>query len=284
MATSDRLSFGEVDAAETAYWALERLAALAVLLFFLFPVAWIVLTSVKTRVDAFAYPPVWLFQPTADAYATLLLERDFLLNVGSSLFVASLNTLLVLAVSLPAAYSMARYDTGGRDLLMYVLSMRFLPPIVIIPPMFIELNVLGLVGTRYALVLLYTLLNIPFAVWLLRAAFQNIPDSFVDASRMDGASEFEIFYYIALPMVKPAIISVVIISFIFSWNEFIFALVFTSGASATAPVKLSQLITGREVFWNQIMAGATILMIPLVLLSYVGQRYIIRGMTFGATE
>lgn len=215
---------------------------------------------------------------------TLLLERDFIVNVGSSLFVAILNTLLVLAVSLPAAYSMARHDTGGRDLLMYVLSMRFLPPIVIIPPLFIELDAFGLVGTRFSLVLLYSLINIPFAVWLLRAAFKNIPDSFFDAGRMDGASEFENFYYVALPLVKPAIITVVIISFIFSWNEFIFALIFTSGASATAPVKISQLITGREVFWNQIMAGATILLIPLVVLSYAGQRYIIRGMTFGAAE
>jgi ABC-type glycerol-3-phosphate transport system permease component len=101
---------------------------------------------------------------------------------------------------------------------------------------------------------------------------------------MDGASEFENFYYVALPLVKPAIITVVIISFIFSWNEFIFALIFTSGASATAPVNISQLVTGREVFWNQIMAGATILLIPLVVLSYAGQRYIIRGMTFGAAE
>lgn len=284
MATTDRVAVDEFDAAEVAYWVLERVVAIALLLFFLFPVVWIILTSIKTRVDAFASPPVWLFVPTLDAYASLLIERDFLINVWSSIFVASLNTLLVLAVSLPAAYSMARYDTGGRDLLMYILSMRFLPPIVIIPPMFVELNAVGLVGTRYSLVLLYTLVNIPFAVWLLRAAFQNVPDSFVDAARMDGASEFEIFYYVALPMVKPAIISVVIISFIFAWNEFIFALVFTSGASATAPVKLSQLITGREVFWNQIMAGATILMLPLVLLSYVGQRYIIRGMTFGATN
>lgn len=273
-----------VDAAAVVRWVVVRAVALVILTFFLFPVVWIVLTSLKTRAEAFASPPLWLFWPNVDAYVTLLLERDFVVNVGSSVFVAVLNTLLVLAVSLPAAYSMARYDTGGRDLLMYVLSMRFLPPIVIIPPLFIELDVLGLVGTRFSLVLLYSLINIPFAVWLLRAAFANIPDSFFDAGRMDGASEFEAFYYIALPLVKPALITVVIISFIFSWNEFIFALIFTSGSSATAPVKISQLITGREVFWNQIMAGATILLVPLVVLSYAGQRYIIRGMTFGAAE
>lgn len=285
MATNDTApTVGDIDLLGTVRWVVERFLAVAVLGFFLFPVVWIVLTSLKTRVDAFAYPPVWLFDPTADAYATLLFEQNFLIHLTSSLVVAIANTLLVLVVSLPAAYSMARYDTGGRDLLMYVLSMRFLPPIVIIPPLFIELNVLGLVGKRLSLILLYCLVNIPFAVWLLRAAFQNIPESFFDASRMDGASEFEMFYYIGLPMIKPAIITTIIISFIFAWNEFIFALVFTSGASATAPVKLSQLVTGREVFWNQIMAGATVLMIPLLLLSYAGQRYIIRGMTFGAAE
>lgn len=265
-------------------WLLVRLVAIAVFAFFLFPILWVLLTSIKTRVDAFAFPPVWVFQPTLDAYVQLLLERDFLINVWSSVFVAAINSLLVLVLSLPAAWSMARFDTGGRDLLMYILSIRFLPPVVVIPPMFIEMNVLGLVGTRYALVLLYLLINIPFAVWLLRTAFQNIPDSFVDAAKMDGATEFEVFYYVGIPMVKPAIITVLLISFIFAWNEFIFAIIFTAGDSATAPVALSKLITGREVFWNQIMAGATILILPLLVLGYVGQRYIIRGMTFGAAE
>ena len=255
-------------------WLLVRLVAIAVFAFFLFPILWVLLTSIKTRVDAFAFPPVWVFQPTLDAYIQLLFERDFLINVWSSVFVAAINSLLVLVLSLPAAWSMARFDTGGRDLLMYILSIRFLPPIVVIPPMFIEMNVLGLVGTRYALVLLYLLINIPFAVWLLRTAFQNIPDSFVDAAKMDGATEFEVFYYVGIPMVKPAIITVLLISFIFAWNEFIFAIIFTAGESATAPVALSKLITGREVFW----------IFPLLVLGYVGQRYIIRGMTFGAAE
>jgi multiple sugar transport system permease protein len=265
-------------------WLAIRLVALAVFAFFMFPLLWVVLTSIKTRVDAFAYPPVWLFEPTLDAYIQLLLERDFLINVWSSVFVAVINSVLVLILSLPAAWSMARFDTGGRDLLMYVLSIRFLPPIVIIPPMFVEMNALGLVGTRYSLILLYLLINIPFAVWLLRAAFRNIPQSFVDAAKMDGATEFEVFYYVGIPMVKPAMITVLLISFIFAWNEFIFAIIFTAGESATAPVALSKLITGREVFWNQIMAGATILILPLLLMGYVGQRYIIRGMTFGAAE
>jgi ABC-type glycerol-3-phosphate transport system permease component len=283
VATVDALRWDR-DPLAVAKWVLLRVIALAVFAFFMFPILWVLLTSIKTRVDAFASPPVWLFAPTLDAYVQLLFERDFLVNVGSSIFVAVVNSVLVLVLSLPAAWSMARFDTGGRDLLMYVLSIRFLPPIVIIPPMFIEMDVLGLVGTRYALVILYLLINIPFAVWLLRAAFRNIPESFVDAAKMDGATEFEVFYYVGLPMVKPAMITVLLISFIFAWNEFIFAIIFTAGDSATAPVALSKLITGREVFWNQIMAGATILILPLLLLGYIGQRYIIRGMTFGAAE
>lgn len=283
MATVDSRDW-RVDPAAATKWVLVRVVALAVFAFFLFPIVWVLLTSIKTRVDAFAFPPVWIFEPTLDAYVQLLFERDFLINVWSSVFVAAANSLLVLVVSLPAAWSMARFDTGGRDLLMYVLSIRFLPPIVIIPPVFVELNVLGLVGTRYALILLYLLINVPFAVWLLRTAFRNIPDSFVDAAKMDGATEFEVFYYVGVPMVKPAMITVLLISFIFAWNEFIFAIIFTAGDSATAPVALSKLITGREVFWNQIMAGATILILPLLLLGYVGQRYIIRGMTFGTAE
>jgi multiple sugar transport system permease protein len=283
MSTADTRDWGST-ATVASKWLLVRLVAIAVLAFFLFPILWVLLTSIKTRVDAFAFPPIWVFRSTLDAYVQLLFERDFLINVWSSVFVAAINSMLVLVLSLPAAWSMARFDTGGRDLLMYILSIRFLPPIVVIPPMFIEMNVLGLVGTRYVLVLIYLLINIPFAVWLLRAAFQNIPDSFVDAGKMDGATEFEVFYYVGIPMVKPAIITVLLISFIFAWNEFIFAIIFTAGDSATAPVALSKLITGREVFWNQIMAGATILILPLLVLGYLGQRYIISGMTFGAAE
>lgn len=263
---------------------IEAALMTAVFIFFVFPIVWIVLTSFKTRADALSAVPVWIFTPTLDAYQALLFNKGWLENVVNSLFVSIINTVLVLIISLPAGYSMGRYDTGGEHALMYVLSLRFLPPIVVIPALFVQFDFLNLIGTRWSLVLLYCIFNIPFAVWLFRAAIKEIPEDFFDAAEMDGASEFEMLLYIAIPMIRPVIFSVALISFIFAWNEFLFALVFTSGSAATAPVPLGALITGREVFWNQVMAGATVLLLPVTLLTYFSNQYIVKGLTFGTVE
>jgi len=263
---------------------LERLLMVAVFLFFVFPLVWIVLTSFKTRAAALSPTPIWFFRPTLDAYQALLLEKAWLGNVLNSLFVSMTNTLLVLVISLPAGYSMGRYDAGGENALMYVLSLRFLPPIVVIPALFVQFDFLNLVGSLWSLVLLYCIFNIPFAVWLFRAAIQEIPENFFDAAKMDGASDIEMLLYVAVPMIRPVIYSVALISFLFAWNEFLFALIFTSGAGTTAPVPLEALVTGREVFWNQVMAGATVLLIPVTLLTYFSNQYIVKGLTFGTVE
>lgn len=264
--------------------SIERMLAILVFLFFVFPIFWIVMTSFKTRAAALSPEPVWLFVPTLDAYQALLFEKEWLEHVFNSLFVSITNTLLVLVISLPAGYSMGRYDTGGEHALMYVLSLRFLPPIVVIPALFVQFDLLNLIGTPWALVLLYCIFNIPFAVWLFRAAIKEIPEDFFDAAEVDGASEFEMLLYVAVPMIRPVVYSVMLISFIFAWNEFLFALVFTSGSAATATVPLGALVTGREVFWNQVMAGATVLLIPVTLLTYFSNQYIVKGLTFGSVE
>lgn len=258
----------------------ERLFIGIVLLFFLIPIAWAFLTSIKTRVDAFAFPPVWLFEPTIQPYIIVLLERGLIGGFTSSLFVAVLNTIIVILISAPAAYSMARYETGGKDLLLYVLSIRFLPPIVIIPAMFVQMQFANLVNTHTVLILIYLLINIPFAVWLFHAGFRDLPREVIEAGRMDGASEFETFWYIAFPMVKPITFTVAVISFIFSWNEYLFALIFTTGSSTTAPVRIAGLVTGREIFWNEIMAGTILLMIPIAILVYTSHQRLISGLSF----
>ena len=262
-------------------WLLvERLFIVAVLLFFLFPIFWAFLTSIKTQVAAFSFPPVWLFEPTIQPYITVVLERGLASGFINSVIVGIGNTILVILISAPAAYSMARFGTGGRDLLLYILSIRFLPPIVIIPAMFIQMQMVDLVNTRTVLILIYLLINIPFAVWLFHAGFRDLPQEVLEAGRMDGASELETFWYVALPMVKPVIFTVAVISFIFAWNEYLFALVFTTGATTTAPVRIAGLVTGREVFWNEIMAGTILIMIPITILIYTSQKRLISGLSF----
>lgn len=277
------MAIARKDGGEVNRWAwlvVERLFLILILLFFLFPMFWAFLTSIKTQVDSFAFPPVWIFEPTFQPYLVVVFERGLASGFVNSVLVATGNTILVIAISAPAAYSMARFGTGGKDLLLYILSIRFLPPIVIIPAMFIQMQLLNLVNTRTVLILIYLLINIPFAVWLFHAGFRDLPQDVLEAARIDGASEFETFWYIALPMVKPIIFTVAVISFIFAWNEYLFALVFTTGGTTTAPVRIAGLVTGRETFWNEIMAGTILIMIPISILIFSSQKRLISGLAF----
>lgn len=231
-----------------------------------------------------SFPPVWIFTPTLDAYVGFFMIDGIQISIVNSFMVAIANTLIVIAISAPAAYSMARYNTGGESLLMYILSVRFIPYMAIVPALFIQWDNVGLLNTRTVLVLTYLIINVPFAVWLIRIGFKEIPQSLFDASKMDGATEVEMFFYVAIPMIKPVLFAAAIISFIFAWNEYVFALVFTRGLTTTAPVKIASLVTFREIMWNQIMAGAMVLIVPIIGLVYHSRDSIIRGLTFGTAE
>lgn len=254
------------------------------LFFFLFPIFWVIITSLKSRVQTFAIPPVWIFKPTWQSYRAIFTEMQFSHYLLNSTVIAILNTVLVVFTGSLAAYSIARFKTGGNNLSFWILSIRMIPPIVVAVPLFIALNKLRMIDTHLALILLYTTLNLPLAVWIMRAFLMEIPEELEESAMIDGCSRMQAFWRIVLPLARPGLAATAIFCFIFSWNEFLFALIFTRIVAKTAPLAMTTLMTEREIYWGNICAGATLVIVPVIVFSLIVQKHIVRGLTFGAIK
>jgi len=254
------------------------------LFFFLFPIFWVISTSLKTRVQTFSIPPVWIFKPTLRSYRAIFTEMLFSHYLLNSTIIAIFNTALVVFTGSLAAYSIARFKTGGVNLSFWILSIRMIPPIVVTVPLFIAFNRLRMIDTHLALILLYTTLNLPLAVWMMRAFFMEIPEELEESAMIDGCSRMQALWKIVLPLAKPGLAATAILCFIFAWNEFLFALIFTRITAKTAPLAMTTLMTEREIYWGKICAGATLVILPVIVFSLIVQKHIVRGLTFGAMK
>lgn len=262
-----------------------RLVVLTVfLLFFLFPFYWIIATSLKTQVDAFAMPPKWLFDPTLANYVKVLLDTDFLRQTANSLIASTANAIITLALALPAAFSMSRYGTGGRDLLFWFLSIRMIPPIVGAIPLFVLAAQLRLIDTYVILPVLYIILNMPFAVWMLKSFIDEIPREIDESAMLDGCGNLAVIRRMIVPLIKPGLVATAVFCFILAWNEFLLANIFTRRVAVTLPVGISKFITDKQILWGYITAAATLATLPPVVLLWFFQRNLLRGLTFGATR
>ena len=260
-----------------------RLAVLfAFFLFFMFPFYWIVATSLKTQVDAFAIPPKWLFSVTFENYAKVLFDTDFLAQTKNSLIASIGNVLITLALALPAAYSMSRFATGGRDLLFWFLSIRMIPPIVGAIPLFVLAAQLRLVDTFVVLPVLYIILNMPFAVWMLKSFIDEVPPDIDDSARIDGCGNLAVIWRIIVPLIRPGLLATAVFCFILAWNEFLLANIFTRKAAVTLPVGISKFITEKQILWGYITAAATLASVPPIVFLWIFQRNLVRGLTLGA--
>jgi multiple sugar transport system permease protein len=181
-----------------------------------------------------------------------------------------------------AAYSIARYKTGGDFLSFWILSIRMAPPIAGIIPIFIMMRYTRLLDKHAALILSYFLFNLPFAVWLTKGFFEDIPADVEGAALVDGWNRFQAFWRVALPLAVPALIVTGLFCFIFSWNEFLFALVLTRSKAVTLPVIISGMVGGHEIMWGEISALSVLTSLPVTILAMLLQRYLVRGLTFGA--
>lgn len=257
----------------------------AVLVFFGFPILWTVLTAIKPVDLIPKIPPVWIFEPTLDHFRTLFLEKEVMRSFTNSLVVATSSTLLALLVGVPAAYAFARFEFRGKEsLAFYFLSSRMTPPIAMIVPFFLISRDLGLLDTRLVLILAYTAFNFAFVVWLLRGFFAEIPYEIDEAALVDGCSRFGAFLRVVLPLAVPGIASAGIICFIFSWNEFLFALVLTSMNAKTLPVAAAGFVTDRLVLWGNLCAMAVVIFVPVMIFAILTRKQLIRGMTLGAVK
>ncbi|HET6946632.1 MAG TPA: carbohydrate ABC transporter permease [bacterium] len=262
-----------------------EIATGAIVLLFLFPVLYLILTSLKTQVDAFQYPPVWIFRPTFSNYREVFDLYPFGHFLVNSLIVASASTVAAVALGAMAAYALARFSfRRSKDVAFWILSIRMTPPVAAIIPIFILMRMLGLLDSWASLVIAYSTMNLPFATWLLRGFFSEIPRELDESALVDGCSWFSAFRRIALPLAAPGLVVTAIFVFIFSWNEFLFALILTATKAQTLPVAVTGFIRETGIMWGHMAAAGVIIMTPMVMFSLAVQRYMVRGLTMGAIK
>lgn len=251
----------------------------------LFPIVWTISTSFKTEREYFTYPPVWIPRyPTLDNYHYIFFAAglSFLKN---SLIISSFSTLLVLAISIPAAYGIARLKVGGANLSFWILSQRMLPPIAVILPLFLMFKELKLVDTHLGLILVYSTFNISFGVWLLIGFIEEFPKDIEEAAMVDGCSRGGALMRIVLPLIAPGIVVTAIFCFIFSWNEFLFALILTRRVAETVTVELSHYLSSEsQMLWGPMAALMIVVTIPILIMALSIQKYLVKGLTFGAIK
>ena len=254
-------------------------------LFFIFPIYWMVATSLKNTVDIFSIPPKWFFKISLENYWYILSDDSgFLKKIFNSSIAAILNAIFTLLLTFPAAYSMSRYKTGGINLLMWFLSIRMIPPIVGAIPLFIIFSKLGLVDTFIALPILYIVINLPFAIWMIKSFIDEIPKEIDESAYVEGCSTTGVIIKIIIPLIKPGIFATLVFCFIMAWNEFLIAYIFTRKEAITAPVGVARFITERQILWGYITAGATLASILPIVLLIMFQKNLIRGLTLGAVK
>jgi multiple sugar transport system permease protein len=244
-------------------------AILVVLVVALTPYVWIVLTSFKTRLDALASVPVWAFPPTFEHYPAVFLDKGYLPLVGNSVLVAVSTTALSLLVGVPAAYVFARRDFAAKeDLFFFFLTTRMAPPISVVVPMFLLFTVLGITDTPLAVILAHSTFNLSLVVWVMRGFFAEIPREIDEAGMMDGLTRA----------------ATAILCFVLSWNEFLYAFVLVAFEGRTLTVGIPGLVTPHGTLWGQVAAVAVVATLPIVVFTFLVQKHLVRGLTFGAIK
>lgn len=250
-----------------------------------FPFYWMVTTSFKEQASILSPTPQFFFHPTLGNYTTAFQKFDIGASLVNSLIVALSTTAISLILGAPAAYAIARFDfKGKRDLWFWFISNRMISPIVVALPFFLIARQFHLLDTQLVLILIYLTFNVPIVVWICADQFRNIPKELDEAATLEGYNSFSIFWRIALPLAAPGIAVSAIFSFIFSWNELLYALVLTRTNAKTAPVVATSFLSGYELPWGQIMATGTLVALPVIIFSIIVSRQLVRGLTMGAIK
>jgi len=299
----------------------QRFAALLVIVYALItmiPLVWIVLTGLKTPPDAIAYPPKVVFEPSLEGYVNLFTARSrqtpqymaslppptswydelvrkrnmvitgpsrFAGRYMNSVIIGFGSTFLAVFLGTIAAYGFSRFKVPLKDdLLFFILSTRMMPPIAVAVPIFLMYRALGLSDTYLGMIILYTMVNVSLSVWLLKGFIDEIPMEYEEAALVDGYSRMQAFWKVVLPQAKTGIAATAIFCLIFSWNEYAFALLLTSGEAQTAPPFIPIIIGEGGLDWPAVGAGTTLFLLPIVFFTVLLRKHLLRGITFGAVR
>jgi multiple sugar transport system permease protein len=299
----------------------RRIAAVLVIgyaLITLIPMVWIFMTGFKTPPDSIAYPPKVVFDPSLEGYVNLFTSRSrqtpeylaslppaetwydelvrsrnmvitgpsrFAARYMNSIIIGFGSTFLAIFLGVLAAYGFSRFKVPLKDdLLFFILSTRMMPPIAVAVPIFLMYRTLGLSDTHLGMILLYTMVNVSLAVWLLKGFIDEIPTEYEEAAMIDGYTRFQAFYKVVLPQAATGIAATAIFCLIFAWNEYAFALLLTSGTAQTAPPFIPIIIGEGGLDWPAVGAGTTLFLLPIVFFTIVLRKHLLRGITFGAVR
>ncbi|HUX14068.1 MAG TPA: carbohydrate ABC transporter permease [Spirochaetia bacterium] len=263
---------------KTAYY----LALCVILVCVSFPFIWMILASFKTQVQIQSTQNLFVFKPIFTNYPKVFKDYDFLRPIFNSFVIAAGSTVVGLILGLPASYAIARYRQ--RLLGIIILIIRFFPGITFLIPWFIIFSNLGLIDTYAALIVSHLLINLPFIIWLMVPFFEGMPRDLEDSARVDGCSTLQTFLRISLPLASPGIVTASLLSFVFSWNNFVFSMVLSGGRTKTLPLAVFNFVSYALIDWGALMAASVIITLPVLVIAFITQRYIIQGLTAGAVK
>jgi multiple sugar transport system permease protein len=243
-------------------------------------------TSFKELNQAFTTIPTWFFPPTIKNYQRVMIESGFSLKLLNSLLIGASASVIALLIASSLSYTYTRYKLiGGKHVLFWILSLRIIPPIVAVVPIYIMFRTMGLLDSYLGLIMVYVFMNLPLSVWLLLGFFKDLPLELEEAALIDGCSRFGVFFRIVLPIVKPGLIAAGLLSFIFCWNEFLYASILSgSSRMGTAPVGLYEYATPVSMLWGHIAAAGSVMLIPVAIIAIIVQKHMVRGLTMGAVK
>lgn len=264
--------------------ALRYIGAIALTLLFLFPVYWLFMISFKTPDEIYHVPPVWIPAQIQFANYLVLFKDGDVVAIANSLVVAGVSSIAAIVLGTLCAYSLARFGTGGENLAMWIISQRMIPPIAVVFPIFLIYVHLGLVDSFFGLILLYTAFNLPYVIWMMRGYIVDVPLELEESALVDGLNRWQVIWKVVFPMVRSGLMATSVFTFVFAWNDFLFALVLTRTEVITFPVQLTHYFGGQSNFWGKIAAMSVLGTLPIFVAVTVMQRYLVRGISLGAVK
>jgi sorbitol/mannitol transport system permease protein len=257
--------------------------AVALLLFF--PLGWMVLTSFKTELQAIAVPPQMFFTPTFENFVIVEERSDYMLYAQNSLITSVVSTLLGLALAFPAAYSMVFFSgKHTKDILMWMLSTKMMPAVGALVPIYVLAQMSGLLDSRTALIIIFTLSNLPIMVWMLYSHLKEIPGEILEASRMDGATLWQEFRLVLLPLTMGGLASTGLLCLVLSWNEAFWSLNLSAAKAGTLATLIASYSSPEGLFWAKLSAASFMAIAPIVVFGWFSQKQLVQGLTFGAVK
>jgi len=264
---------------------LRTVAAWLVTLLIVFPLIWLVLTAFKTEQQAISIPPQLFFTPTMESFAEVNLRSDYLHYAANSVITSIVSTVLGLAIAAPAAYSMAFFRTRKtRDILMWMLSTKMMPAVGALVPIYVMAQTAGLLDSRTALIVVFTLSNLPIMVWMLYSGFKDIPPDILEAARMDGASVWGEFLHVIRPLAMGTLASTALLCLVLSWNEAFWSLNLSSSRAGTLATLIASYSSPEGLFWAKLSAASLMAIAPIVVVGWFSQKQLVQGLTFGAVK